>query len=92
MMKKATRRMVNGARAARSGEASSMMPTTTPSTPEINAHQKPGAARIQKVVTSPIAPLTRNTQPRMMVTAMVASGGMMMAAAPSIRSTMPSIK
>ena len=53
------------------GDASSIAPTIMPSAADNSDHQKPGACRIQKVVTRPTMPLTRNSQPNRMVTANV---------------------
>ena len=75
-----------------SGEPSSIPPTTMPSTADSSDHQKPGAWRIQKLVTSPTMPLTRNSQPNRIVTAKVAIGGRTTAVAPRTRSTTPSTK
>ncbi len=72
--------------------ASSIAPTTMPSTADSSDHQKPGACRIQKVVTRPTMPLTRNSQPNRMVTARVAIGGRTTAVAPSTSSTTPSTR
>src|SRR5215831_4415316 len=49
------------------GDASSITPTTIPSTADNRDHQKPGACRIQNVVTRPTIPLTRNNQPNRIV-------------------------
>ena len=74
------------------GDASSIAPTTMPSAADNSDHQKPGACRIQKVVTRPTMPLTRNSQPNRMVTANVAIGGSTTAVAPSTSSTTPSTR
>ena len=58
-----------------SGEPSSIAPTMTPSAADNSDHQKPGACRIQKLVTKPTMPLTRKSQPSRIVTARVAIGG-----------------
>ena len=59
-------------------------------TAESSAHQKPGALRIQNVVTSPTPPEIRNSQPITSVNASVATTGTMIAAKPSMTRTMPS--
>ncbi len=68
------------------------MPATMPTTAESSDHQKPGACRIQKVVTSPTTPEIKNSQPIRMVKAIVAIIGTRIAATPRTRSTMPSIR
>ena len=74
------------------GQSSRTMPAAVASTADTSAHQNPGAWRAQKVVTRPTTPLTRNSQPRMMVTAMLAAIGIRIARMPSTTRTMPSIR
>ena len=59
---------------------------------EMSDHQKPGAVRAQNVVIRPIMPLTRNSQPMMMVKARVAIGGTTMAMMPSRTRMIPSAR
>ncbi len=68
------------------------MPARTASVPEASDHQKPGAPRIQNVVTRPMTPLIRNSQPNRIVTAKVASGGMTTAMKPRMTSATPSAR
>ena len=74
------------------GQRISTMPAAMPITPEMSDHQNPGALRIQNVVTSPTAPLSRNSQPMRSVKANVAMTGRMIAAAPRSTRTMPSTR
>ena len=69
-----------------------MMPAAMAMTAESSAHQKPGALRIQNVVTRPTPPLIRNSQPMTSVKASVATTGTMIAAAPSTSKMMPSVR
>src|SRR3569833_2859359 len=73
------------------GHTRSISPTAMPSSAETSAQAKPGAPRAMKVVTRPTTPLASSSQPRKMVMPSVASGGTMIASAPSTWSTMPSI-
>ena len=54
--------------------------------------RNPGACRTQNVVTKPTTPLIRNSHPRKIVTAIVASGGMTIASSPSTTRTIPWIR
>ncbi len=72
------------------GQPISAMPARMPITAESSDHQNPGSWRARNVVTRPTMPLMRKSQPRKIVTDSVASGGMMMAAAPRITRMMPS--
>src|ERR1700744_3565899 len=67
-----------------------MRPAPIASAAEISDHQKPGIWRAKNVMARPAMPLTRNIQPRKIVTARLASGGTMMAARPSTASSTPS--
>ena len=69
-----------------------MRPAAVAITAETSDHQKPGAPRAANVVTQPIRPATRKIQPKMMVTAIVASGGSRIATTPSARRTIPSTR
>ena len=55
------------------GQRIRTIPAAMAMTAEISAHQKPGALRIQNVVTRPTPPLIKNSQPMMSVKASVAS-------------------
>ncbi len=57
-------------------------PTTMARIAEMRDHQKRGTPRILKVTKRPTSPLRRNNHPTTMVTARVAMGGTMTAAAP----------
>src|SRR5215469_11461314 len=74
------------------GQRISTMPAAMPTTADRRDHQKPGALRIQNVVTRPTAPLSRNSQPIRSVNANVAMTGRMIAAAPRSMRTIPSIR
>src|SRR5262249_2414169 len=78
MMKNTIRSRVSET-APRTGHPNKTIPAAMASTADRSDHQNPGAWRAQNVVTKPTMPLMRNSQPRKMVTAMVASGGMMIA-------------
>src|SRR5262249_7707787 len=65
--------------APRTGHASKTMPAAMASTADRSDHQNPGACRAQNVVIKPTIPLIKNSQPRNIVTAMVASGGIQQA-------------
>jgi len=74
------------------GRAIRIMPASTASAAEISDHQNPGMSRAQNVMINPPIPLTRNIQPRKMVTARLANGGRIIAARPRMASRMPSNK
>ena len=78
--------------APRSGHANRTIPAAMASTAERSDHQNPGACRAQNVVIKPTIPLIKNSQPKNIVTAMVAIGGITMANSPSTTRTIPSIR
>ena len=69
-----------------------MRPAAVARTDDRSDHQKPGAPRAPKVVIQPIRPLTRKIQPKMMVTAIVANIGSIMASAPRMSRMTPSTR
>ena len=74
------------------GHASKTIPAAMASTADSSDHQNPGAWRAQNVVTKPTIPLMRNSQPKKIVTAIVAIGGTTIASRPSTTRTIPSIR
>src|SRR5262245_11499409 len=91
MMKNAIRSNVSET-APGTGQPSKTIPAAIASTADRSDHQNPGAWRAQNVVTRPTTPLMRNSQPKKIVTAMVAMGGIMIANRPRMTRTMPSIR
>ena len=74
------------------GQSSNTTPAAMAITAESSAHQKPGALRIQNVVTRPTPPQIRNSQPMTSVKASVAIGAATIAAMPRMTRRMPSIR